>query len=400
MSLSDPEELIKDIISSGILGRSEFYPKLLNYLLHHYKSQTQPKELDIAIDVFARGKDFDSTQDSFVRVYVHNLRQKIDQYYDSQEIAALGSYRITIPKGGYGFVIKKLAPPSVSLSTRLTREQWFGCSLFLFVALCVVSYFLFKPEQNISLIETNLELPNTYTTKVVVGDYYLFGEMDPRGNVTRLIRDFEINSASDLDDLFMYNSELVEQYYDVGLTYLPVSIAPAIFNTLAALKVDMDRLEVMPASLLQASDLLSNNIIYIGLFSGLSILEDIVFEVSTLELGTTYDELIDPNNGNLYMSQAASAMASQGNYIDYGYIATFKGPSSNQFLIISGTRDEGLFQAAKQLQDPNIQVIISDTMNDSVIGTELLFQINGFANTSLGSELVMQSELDASNLLN
>jgi hypothetical protein len=400
MSLPDPEDLVKEIISSGILGRSEFYPKLLNYLLCHHKAQTQPKELDIAIEVFGRGKDFDSTQDSFVRVYVHNLRQKIDQYYDAQEVSGLAACRITIPKGGYGFVIKKIAAPSFSLPRWLTREQWFGCSLFLFVTLCAVSYFALKPGQTSPLAGPSLELINAYPTKVVVGDYYLFGEMDPRGNITRLIRDFEINSASDLDDLFMYNSELVEQYYDVGLTYLPVSIAPAIFNTLAALKIDMDRLEVIPASLLQASDLLNNNIVYIGLFSGLSVLEDVVFEVSTLELGITYDELIDENNGNLYMSQAGSAMVSQGSYVDYGYIATFKGSSNSQFLIIAGTRDEGLFQAAKQLQDPDVQLILSDTINSNGIGTELLFQANGFANTSLGSELVMQSALDASNFLN
>ena len=398
MLASKAEFLVNDIISSGCLGRSEVYPKLLNYLLVQYKLGAQPKEIDIAIHVFGRGEDFDSSQDSFVRVYVHNLRQKMDQYYDPKKASVLGDFRLSIPKGRYVFVVTDSARSSFDWIKRLMAKQWLQYAAIFLLSFLVIFYSLFNDQLDNS--SAKISFMNNYPTKIVLGDYYLFGEFDDRGNIARLIRDFEINSPSDLDDLFMYNSELVERYYDVGLTYLPIGVAPAMLDVMNAFNFNSTNTEVITASSLQANDLLNSNIIYIGLFSGLTFLENIVFGVSSLELGQTYDELINKEDGTLYISQAASSLVTRGNYIDFGYISNFRGASDNQFLIIAGTRDEGLFQAARKLQDPLVKEVISDTINFNSQGTELLFQINGFANTSLGSELVMQSSVDASTLLN
>jgi hypothetical protein len=56
---------------------------------------------------------------------------------------------------------------------------------------------------------------------VVVGDYYIFGELDEHGDVERLVRDFTVNSSKQLDDMVMYDAELLGKYMDLDLTYLP-----------------------------------------------------------------------------------------------------------------------------------------------------------------------------------
>src|SRR5688572_13745614 len=91
------------IVKSGALGRSRSYARLLEFLIECADSGRTPKELEIAMEVFGRGADFDPSQDSMVRVYAHNLRQKLEQYYATagrgeprQLVLARGEYRIAL----------------------------------------------------------------------------------------------------------------------------------------------------------------------------------------------------------------------------------------------------------------------------------------------------------------
>jgi hypothetical protein len=61
---------------------------------------------------------------------------------------------------------------------------------------------------------------------VVVGDYYMFGEIDPvEPEQSRLIRDFRVDSPMDLAGLQEAEPERYGNAEDVGLTYLPLSTA-------------------------------------------------------------------------------------------------------------------------------------------------------------------------------
>ena len=91
--------LCQRIISSGVLGRSKHYSALLEYLVQCSLEGKIPKEIELAVDVLNRGEDFDASADSRVRVYVHQLRKKLDSYYQSFEPDAL--IRIVIPRGQY-----------------------------------------------------------------------------------------------------------------------------------------------------------------------------------------------------------------------------------------------------------------------------------------------------------
>ena len=89
--------LSERIITSGALGRSKNYRALLQYLVQCSIEGKPPKELEIAIDVLGRNNDFDVSVDSTVRVYVHQLRKKLDAYFEKQ--GAEEDYRICRSKG-------------------------------------------------------------------------------------------------------------------------------------------------------------------------------------------------------------------------------------------------------------------------------------------------------------
>ena len=91
--------LCDSIIASGILGRSKHYAALLEYLVQCSISGKSPKEIELAVDALNRDVDFDVSSDSRVRVYIHQLRKKLDSFYQSYEHDA--PFRIVIPKGQY-----------------------------------------------------------------------------------------------------------------------------------------------------------------------------------------------------------------------------------------------------------------------------------------------------------
>ena len=78
------EQEVAKLTKSHILGRSRSYARLLEYLAGCSINGRRPKELEIASEVFGKGSDFDPNQDSLVRVYMHNLRQKLDNYYSRE----------------------------------------------------------------------------------------------------------------------------------------------------------------------------------------------------------------------------------------------------------------------------------------------------------------------------
>src|SRR5690606_26328037 len=91
------------LIDSGALGRSSVYLNLLDYLLNCAQQGKQPKEFEIAVDVLHRDSNFDVAKDSVVRVYVHQLRKRLDHYFTT--VDPNSPLKLSIPKGQYTVVI-------------------------------------------------------------------------------------------------------------------------------------------------------------------------------------------------------------------------------------------------------------------------------------------------------
>src|SRR5690348_10653645 len=96
------------IRASEVLGRSDQLRRLFDYLVECSRSGKVPKESVIAVEVFGRGTDFDVSQDAAVRVYIHKLRRKFEEFY--AEHPEVGPERLAIPKGEYRLVLER--PPS------------------------------------------------------------------------------------------------------------------------------------------------------------------------------------------------------------------------------------------------------------------------------------------------
>jgi hypothetical protein len=389
------------IKSSAGLGRSRMLHRLFDYLLERTLQGETPKEVEVAGDVFGKA-EADLLVDASVRVYVHRLRKKLEEYY-----AGPGrdeTDRLTLPKGDYRF---RLAAPEEEIAVeddllpvlaedpikrRGTMLLFALVGLVAGALLCFVVLRAIQPDDGLAdvrgsaiwrpLVESKLPLT------IVSGDYYIMGEREGLDREpSRLVRDYNVNSREDLDGLFMERPELRDKLVDLNLYYLPVSTAYALRKVMPIVSRSLgDRPSVasLSSSKLTPASLKSGDIVYVGLMSGLGLLAQPVFSNSRFAFVGSYDELIDSETGNVYVSDPPRK--GEGAVRNYAYVAMLPGPSGNRMLVIAGTRDPALLQAADILNSPAMLEQLEAAGKNGYF--EALFAVDGVGDENLKGTLL------------
>jgi hypothetical protein len=404
------EALAKGVRASGILGRSEPLRRLFDLLVARSADPVPPKEVEVASEIMGAGPDFDVSQNASVRVYVHRLRQKLDEYYDGP--GAAGPERLTLPKGvGYRLVAEaRSAPPAKGPRPSRPRSfYWVAAGMGLLAVNLLVWMLLWPkppPPDALAQVRTNpvwrQVLADNRPITLVVGDYYIFGDILNDAGDNRLVRDYAINSPDDLDNYLMQHPSLVGRYINLDLFYLPVSIAGALKNLLPVLSANqaaVERLRVVQASDLTADMIKHSDVIYIGYLSGLGLLREAVFSGSRFSVGATYDELIDNVSGRHYESQEGGPPSAQNERRDFGYFSTFPGPEGGHILVIAGTRDIAVVQTAEALASPSgLTALAKGAKNASAF--EALYEVRGLKRINLGGRLLTVAPLKTEKIWN
>jgi hypothetical protein len=378
------------------LGRSDGLNRLFDYLAACATAGTKPKEFEVAAAVFGRGSAFDGSQDASVRVAVHRLRRKLDDFY-----AGAGRdepVRLTIPKGEYRMVAEPRPVEAVAALPPPSLRRYAAAGIALLIVLNVAAWAVFWTTHGTERILAKVQASQAWApllkaepaTLLVVGDYYIFGEIDERAGVNRLVREYGINSREDLDAWLMDNPKAMGSYRDLDLYYLPVGAAFALRSIVPIISrggAKAEGLHVVMASDLTPEMLKRNNIVYVGYLSGLGLLRAPVFAASRFSVGETYDELIDSQSHKTYVSQEGGPSQSDASRRDYGYVTAFKGPSGNRIVVVAGDRDTGLMQAAEALASPDALKALAKTAGGDSF--EALYEAQGIGRSSLGGRLVV-----------
>ncbi len=397
------------IIKSGELGRSRTYAAILEYLAEHAIAGTMPKEISIAIDVLGRESNFDVGKDSIVRVHIYHLRNKLNTYFARQ--GHLEQYRVEIPKGQYMLAITENTPAtaevpspppagvvSPELSTRRKNyTPWLAALAILLLLANLFSRFE-QPKADVNpFMQSRLWQPlldDTAPILILVGDYYIMGEKDDRGNVLRMVREFDINSSAELAALQSQGSN--SKYMNLELGYAPTSTAKALTQIVKVFGSQSRRIKVKMMSELNTNDLVGNHIIYLGLLSGLRSLNDLMFAASGLALGSTYDDLINLDTDVIYNSSSGLAVG-KASYHDYGLLSTFPSPGGTQFVLLAGMRDEGLINLTEEVTTPKKLAALelaTELDGKQSPAFEALYEVLGYDSTNFEARLVYHSKLD------
>jgi hypothetical protein len=384
--------------------------------------------------VFGKDAGFDVGQDAMVRVYVHKLRRKLEEYYSTA--GRTDPFQLTIPKGAYLIVIgSRDAPVSAdaraehaadedSLSNQAlgmaevpdphtthaplvapASRRWLRpllagsllVNVLFLAALLVYGHHRRTPDPVADNPLWSRMVAPDRPLLIVVGDYYIFAEIDKNMEVQRLVREFSINSSGDLDKYLTMHPELEDRYEDMQLNYLPTAAAYALKELMPVLAPAAGRTRVVLASQLTPRMLKSSNVIYIGYLSGMGMLSDLVFSGSRFDIGESFDVLIDRASGKRYISQAAVPMPGEQHYHDFGYFATFEGPSGNQIMIIAGTRDVAVMQTAESVTHPDSLQQLS-ARSGSGRSFDALYDVFAMDGTDLNGTLLLTGKIDTTRI--
>jgi len=401
--------------ASGLLGKPGALSRLFDFLLARSLSGEVPKEIEIALQVFGKGANFDVAQDSVVRVYVHKLRRRLEEFA-TRSLTPHDS-RITIPKGEYRLVLEPGSavtapvprpapetdePPLIQLEPPRTPSwrRWLkpaSAAVAAFIAGVVLTYvFMSNPQgRELNAVRHSAvwgpllgdDLPIT----LVVGDYFLLGELDQAGNVERLVREFYINSNQDFLDHLQLNAGQLRNYRNLDLTYLPAASAFALRDLVPVLSAGK-QVRVTLLSTLDPRLLKTSHIVYVGYISGMGMLGDRVFAQSRLGLGGSFDELHDTQTGRDYVSTAMPMGPEGGAFRDFGYFSTFAGPNGNRVVVISGTRDNGVMHVAETLsRRAGIDEITRQAAGADSF--ESLYEVDGMARAGLNARVLFVSPM-------
>lgn len=380
--------------ASGALGRSAGLNRLFDFLVEASGKDARPKEVEIALAVFSRDTGFDGAQDASVRVAMHRLRRKLDDFYSGP--GRDQPARLSIPKGEYRLVAEAQGPAA----RPRRRAPWLALAAAALIALNLAVWaFVARSGGEVAAVRRSPPWAALAQSKrpliVVVGDYYIFGESDPQTGVDRLIRDYGINSHEDLDAWLMENTDTPPgRFRDLDLYYLPVGAAFALKDVAPVVAGGADEeVRVVMASDLTTDMLRRNDIVYLGYLSGLGALRDPVFAASRFTVGDTWDELVDARTGREFASQEGGPGGGADTKRDYGYVSSFPGPGGNRILVIAGARDMGLMQTAEAVTSrAGLEALMARAKRAPAF--EALYEAQGIRRSSLGGRLVMVSPLD------
>ena len=382
------EREVERVRASGVLGRTGRLRELFDFLAT--RGPARPvSQADIAHEVF--GQLDASADDATARVYVHRLRKRLAEFYARE---GAGAGRLVLPAGSYELMFEEAAPESAGAVRDRRGLRWI-VPLALLAALAVAFGLGRESGSQGPAAEANAIwqpfLESERQIVVAVGDYYIFGEIDPfepeRG---RMIRDFAIDSPTDLARAQESEPERYGRAEDMGLSYLPLSSAYALRALMPVLARHPQPVEIVAASVVSPQMLRDRNVVYVGLVSGMGLLEEVTFSDSDLSIGETYDDLRDAVSGRRYSSGEALSRTSTQYYRDFGYLARFRRPGGALVAVVAGARDTGL-RGLAPLATGDLDARLEDVAEGDG-SFEAVFEFTGQQGADLSSRLDLARE--------
>jgi hypothetical protein len=395
---------VERVRAGNLFGRATQLQRLFDYLVTCQAEGRVPKEIEVAVHGFGRGADFDVAQDATVRVTAHKLRKRLEDFYRHEATPA--EARLTVPRGEYRLMLES-APLATTSAVTAGWRRWLpanprervAAALIGVLSLATLSLALMlvaRPEGDSRLAAVRASplwaplLADDMPVQLVLGDYYIFGERGESGDIRRLVRDFNVNSRQDLEQGFMSDPALAKRFADLNLGYLPTSSAQALREVLPILVASGKHVSLTLSSELDPSTIKTTHIVYIGYLSAMGMLLDVVMDGSRYSFGGSYDELVDSISGAAWVSEAGDPHGPSERYRDFAYLASFRGPGDHQHLVIAGTRDTGLMQAAESAADlATLQALAARKLPSQ--GFEALYEVQGVNGVNVETRLIEAS---------
>jgi len=366
------------VIKSNVFSKSPVNQELLKYLVNCSLQGEIPKEFQIAADVF--GRKYDPDKEINVRVYMHNLRKKLKEYYATE--GKEDELILEFPKGQYAISFNH--SPIKSLKKQVYR---FSPMLFVASLILLISVLLFQlvfPLNQVKIGFWNDFLANGFPTRMVLGDHYFYRGILPSGK-TVTMRDNRINSDADFDEYMKLHRELMEQREKTTLTYINNQAPLGLFYLMQLFGGGNFDLEMDYASRTKIDDFRDRNLLFIGSFKTLQQLKNTVeklglvyqIEETQLEYQTADSSLTFDNRSTPYLSY------------EHATVAYFSTPDGRRVLFFLCDQDIGNMALIKFFTDRNRMKDFSKKLDElNTTNFKAVFEVKGENRTDFDISLL------------
>ena len=349
-------QVLAEILESSEFKESQKYRDLLTYLVEESLADRSPKETTLGIQFFGKDASFNSKEDATVRVYLNNLRKKLDHYYLTSGKSA--SLKLVIPVGHYKV---EFVTPESAVSPPAKTPRW---GMWTLLGLCLVGTFLlgylarallYSPHQSVAVtnpIWSEFTQPNGRPILVVLGDYFFLRENNP---VSSYYRSITINSQEDFEKRVSTEPGFAKRYQPLQFTYLRPSASWGLTNILPILQKSPRGYSLKLASEFTTSDFKTNNIIYVGTLKTLYGIHKFLHIFGMKETPTPYESVaIQGDKGDSLQLFSLGGQRS-GDYVkDFSIIAKGAGPEGSTILLLLGVSEHGAIEAPRAACDSTL----------------------------------------------
>ncbi len=279
----DKNHALQSILTSEAFSHSTKSQELLKYLVDASTNPCDLNEMIIATEFFGKDKSFDPVEDASIRVYISQIRKKLEHYYLTE--GKNDKIIIDIPKGHYTVRFREKSK---------TKEKTFKARpLVILSVVCILLFtgglFLFtsnlhlkkklnviSPDNPIWTEFLNSDKP----TMLVAGDYF-FLYYHRQGDQRRInVRDPSINSPEEFKNYLEENPDNEDRLHPLVHTYLRPNSLWGIVELMPILSTFETPYTIKMASEVVWEDITSNNIIFLGTFKTMHIIKPMLENVN------------------------------------------------------------------------------------------------------------------------
>lgn len=355
------------VLHSQCFSKSAVVKELLKYLVEQSLQGESPKEFEIAYEVF--GQKDNRSKEKNIRIYVHNLRKKLDEYYERE--GASDEMILSIPKGGYlvVFTLNK----KVILQTKIAKLS--PVVLGISIVILFLSIVIFSSGYR-SKVTRNFMWKEFYSshfpTLIIMGDHYFVNTKNALGvSATRF---YDINSDEEFDEFVKGNPELAVNFQKTTKSYINEQGPYCLYKVMSFLgggEVDID---LRYSSNLEWEHLTDVNSIFIGSYKTQNILKK-AYE----KIGISYNI---PETKLLYeINDTTLVFRSTYNdflLLEYATFMYFKTSDDRNTMTLMCNSDIGNVATIKYLSEPKNLKLLKQKTKDFPSGNfKAIFEVQG-----------------------
>lgn len=408
LSSKQKHNILEEILKSNSFINSKLNSKLLIYLVECEIENKSPSEYSIAVDVFEKDSSFNPNEDTLIRVSVYNLRKKLERYY--QNMGKRTKLRVKIPKGHYE--VKFFNYSKENLIQKLLNP------IFLFIPIILLSIFVIFLLIKLSTLSENAPpilsksilseslfydfIESKNSKLIMLGDDFIYYSDFSEFNtslIRKMYRNSDINNEEEFE-MFLSKKEDESKFKKLPFSFFNQAAVWPLTNIVSFLTPYSVDYSVRNSSAITTNDLKSNDIIFLGSFWTLGILENIIEN-----LGISYNIVGEEKLGfNILTNDTTISLVRTGvpayDHIDYSLFIKIPGPNNNSIYLFVSFYATGSVGAVKYMtNNENLKNIIQ-TLNSEELPEcfYVVFESTGYNREVLSTKIYYASEIKSGTI--